>query len=163
MRKVFLLAVTIMGLSFSLKAQDLSKNAIGLRLGSNDGFGAGISYQRALTETNRLEFDLGWRNSNNVNAIKLAGLYQWVWNIEGGFNWYAGAGAGIGTWSYETHGLSDSGTILFGAGNIGVEYNINEVPVQLSLDYRPELYFNSGRYRDGNFGSDIALGIRYKF
>jgi hypothetical protein len=24
-------------------------------------------------------------------------LYQWVWNIDGGFNWYAGVGGGLGT------------------------------------------------------------------
>jgi hypothetical protein len=24
-----------------------------------------------------------------------------VWNIDGGFNWYAGVGGGLGTWSYD--------------------------------------------------------------
>jgi hypothetical protein len=33
------------------------------------------------------------------NAIKLAALYQWVWNIDGGFNWYAGVGGGLGSLS----------------------------------------------------------------
>jgi hypothetical protein len=42
--------------------------------------------------------DLGFRNSNDVDAL-LAALYQWVWNIDGGFNWYAGVGGGLGTWS----------------------------------------------------------------
>lgn len=163
MKKLFLSAVMILGISFGAEAQDLSKNAIGLRLGSNDGFGAEVSYQRALSTDTRLEFDLGWRNSNDVNAIKLAGLHQWVWNIDGGFNWYAGVGGGLGSWNYDKNGISDSGIILFGAGDIGIEYNFKEVPIQLSLDYRPELYFNSDGYRDNNFGSDVALGIRYKF
>jgi hypothetical protein len=55
-----------------------------------------------LGSNNRLELDLGWRNRNDYknngyddNAIKLAALYQWVWNIDGGFNWYAGVGGGI--------------------------------------------------------------------
>jgi hypothetical protein len=162
MKKVILSAFMLFGLAFSLQAQEISKNALGLRLGSNDGFGAEISYQRSLGNNNRLEADLGWRNSKDVDAFKLAGLYQWVWNIDGGFNWYAGAGAGIGSWSSNYQGIKNSGTVLFAAGNIGIEYNF-DFPLQLSLDMRPELYFNSDGYRDDNFGPDLALGVRYKF
>jgi hypothetical protein len=162
MKKVILSAFMLFGLAFSSQAQEISKNALGLRLGSNDGFGAEISYQRALGNNNRLETDLGWRNSKDVDAFKLAGLYQWVWNIDGGFNWYAGAGGGIGSWSSNYLGIKNSGTVLFAAGNIGIEYNF-DFPLQLSLDMRPELYFNSDGYRDDNFGPDLALGVRYKF
>ena len=70
-------------------SQDISKHALGLRMGDNDGIGAEISYQRKLSGNNRAEFDLGFRNSKNVNAFKLTGLYQWVWEIENNFNWYA--------------------------------------------------------------------------
>ena len=96
MKKLLLSAFMLAGLAFSTQAQD--KNALGLRLGDNDGFGGEISYQRKLSSNNRLELDLGWRDSNDYDAIKLAALYQWVWNIEGGFNWYAGVGGGLGTW-----------------------------------------------------------------
>jgi hypothetical protein len=58
-----------------------------------------LKLSKALGSNNRLELDLGWRNRNDYknngyddNAIKLAALYQWVWNIDGGFNWYAGVG-----------------------------------------------------------------------
>jgi hypothetical protein len=163
MKKIILSAFMLMGLAFSSQAQDISKNALGLRLGSNDGFGGELSYQRGLSKNNRLEFDLGWRNSNNVDAFKLAGLYQWMWNIDGGLNWYAGVGGGLGSWSYDFNGNKNNGTFLFGAGDIGVEYNFAEVPIQISLDLRPELYFNSNGYRDNNFGPDLGLGIRYKF
>ena len=162
MKKVILSAFMLFGLVFSLQAQEISKNALGLRLGNNDGFGAEISYQRALGDNNRLEADLGWRNSKDVDAFKLVGLYQWVWNIDGGFNWYAGAGGGIGSWSSNYQGIKNSGTVLFAAGNIGIEYNF-DFPLQLSLDMRPELYFNSDGYRNDNFGPDLALGVRYKF
>lgn len=167
MKKVILSAIMLLGLAFSAQAQDISKNALGLRLGDNDGFGGEISYQRGLGKNNRLELDLGWRNSNDVDAFKLTGIYQWVWNIEGGFNWYAGVGGGIGSWSYdrtiEGNRFEDSGTFVFVAGNLGIEYNFEEAPIQLSLDIRPELYFNSDDYREDNFGPDLALGIRYRF
>ncbi|SEP63093.1 hypothetical protein [Flavobacterium urocaniciphilum] len=165
MKKTLLFAFLLLGTVFA-QAQDISKNALGLRLGDNDGFGGEISYQRGLSKNNRLEFDLGWRNSNHVDAIKLAGLYQWVWNIDGGFNWYAGLGGGIGSWSAEDYYIGndkykgDSETVIFAAGDIGIEYNF-DIPLQLSLDFRPEFYFNDGINDD--FGPDIALGIRYRW
>lgn len=166
MKKIMLVASLIIGLSFSAQAQNNSKNALGLRLGDNDGFGGELSYQRDLSANNRLELDLGWRNSNNVDAVKLVGLYQWVWNIEGGFNWYAGVGGGLGTWSYDSNykniGVEDSGSYALLAGDLGIEYNF-DIPLQLSLDFRPELYFNSDDFRNDSFGPDIALGVRFKF
>ncbi|CAM3534692.1 hypothetical protein FLGE108171_01975 [Flavobacterium gelidilacus] len=167
MKKVLLSAIMLFGIAFSSQAQDIAKNALGLRLGDSDGFGGEISYQRGLSDNNRLELDLGFRNSNDYDAFKLTGIYQWVWNIEGGFNWYAGVGGGIGSWSYDrkigNDRYKDNGTILFVAGDLGIEYNFREAPIQLSLDIRPELYFNSDNYRSDNFGPDIALGIRYRF
>jgi len=162
MKKVIVSAVLIVGAVLSSQAQDISKNSIGLRLGDNDGFGAEISYQRRLTPINRLEFDLGWRNSDEVDAIKLAGMYQWVWNIDKGLNWYAGAGGGIGSWSYSNEGESNDGTFVFISGNLGIEYQF-DFPLQLTLDVRPEIYLLSGDYRETNFGPDLALGIRYRF
>lgn len=164
MKKTLLFAFLLLGTVFA-QAQDISKNALGLRLGDNDGFGGEISYQRGLSKNNRLELDLGWRNSNNVDAIKIAGLYQWVWNIDGGFNWYAGVGGGLSSWSFDApagYNGDDSGLGIFAAGDIGIEYNF-DVPIQLSLDFRPEFYFNSDDFREDNFGPDIALGIRYRW
>ncbi|WNM17915.1 hypothetical protein [Flavobacterium capsici] len=165
MKKIILSAFMLIGLTFATQAQDISKNALGLRLGDNDGFGGEISYQRGLGSNNRLELDLGWRNSRDVDAFKLVGLYQWVWNIDKGFNWYAGVGAGVGSWSYDKNGFSDSGTFILAAGDLGIEYNF-DVPIQLSLDFRPELYLNNNgdnKFREDSFGPDIALGIRYRW
>lgn len=165
MKKGLLFAGLLLATIFA-NAQDISKNALGLRLGDNDGFGGEISYQRGLSKSTRLELDLGWRNSNNVDAVKITGLHQWVWNIEGGFNWYAGLGGGIGSWSTKDYYIGnakykgESDTVLFAAGDIGIEYNF-DAPIQLSLDYRPEFYFSDGI--NENFGSDIALSIRYRF
>jgi len=163
MKTKILSAFLLIGLVFSANAQEISKNALGLRIGDNDGFGGEISYQRGLSSNNRLEFDLGWRNSKDVDAFKIVGLYQWVWNIDGGFNWYAGVGAGVGSWSYNKNDFKDSGSFVLAAGDIGIEY-LFDFPLQLSLDFRPEMYFG-GDYADSRdgFGPDIALGIRYRF
>ncbi len=160
MKRLFFATLTIIICS-TINAQRISENAIGLRLGDNDGFGAEVSYQRALGDHNRLELDLGIRNGRGYDGFKLAGLYQWVWLLDGDFNWFAGAGGGIGSYRFNDvpRGFDDTETFAFIAGDIGIEYNF-EIPLQLSLDVRPELGF--GDYRD-DLGFDIALGVRYQF
>lgn len=160
MKKLFLLSIVFIGFTAMSNAQSISPNALGLRLGDSDGFGAEVSYQRGLGDNNRLEFDLGWRSGNNYDGFKLAGLYQWVWNIDGGFNWYAGAGGGIGSYSFDDNfNNGDDETFIFVAGDIGIEYDF-DIPLLISLDFRPELGF--GDYTD-DVDFDIALGIRYQF
>lgn len=162
MRKLFLLSITFIGFTALVSAQDIYPNAIGLRLGDSNGFGTEISYQRALSDNNRLEFDLGWRSGNNTDGFKLAGLYQWVWLLDGDFNWYAGVGGGLASLDNNNYG-SDS--FIFAAGDIGIEYNF-DIPLQLSLDFRPELGFGDNfdnNYDNSDLDFDIALGIRYQF
>jgi hypothetical protein len=160
MKKLFLLGVLALGFTSISNAQEIAENAIGLRLGDSDGFGTEISYQRALGDNNRLEVDLGWRSGNNYDGFKLAGLYQWVWQLEGDFNWYAGAGGGLGSYSFDNNNGKDyNETFAFLAGDVGIEYNF-DFPLILSLDFRPELGF--GDFND-DLDFDIALGVRYQF
>ncbi|REH54748.1 hypothetical protein C7448_102273 [Tenacibaculum gallaicum] len=156
MKKIFLFIGFLTISFFTANAQDISNNAIGLRLGDNDGFGAEITYQRRLSDANRLEIDLGLRNGSNYDGFKATGLYQWVWQLENRFNWYAGAGGGLGHWNINNAG---SDTFIFAAGVVGIEYNF-DIPLMLSLDYRPEIGF--GDTYDG-FNSDFGLSIRYQF
>lgn len=165
MKNVFLLTFTFLGFALSTYAQDIAENAIGLRLGDSDGFGAEISYQRGLGDNNRLEIDLGLRSGNNRDGFKAAGLYQWVWNIDGGFNWYAGAGGGLAAYSFDDDKFNDgddSETFVFVAGDVGIEYNF-DIPLLLSLDFRPEIGFGDDRFGNDDLDFDIALGIRYQF
>ena len=159
MKKVFLVAIALIGFTLTSNAQAIADNALGLRLGDSDGFGAEISYQRALADNNRLEFDLGWRDGNSYDGFKLAGLYQWVFPLDDMFNWYVGAGGGLGSFDYDNGTVSDSETFFFAAGDIGIEYNF-DIPLLISLDFRPEIGF--GDFND-DLDFDIALGIRYQF
>ena len=161
MRNLFLSVFTIFAFVFTSEAQTFSDNALGLRLGDNDGFGAEVTYQRKLGDANRLEIDLGWRDANDYDAIRVVGLYQWVWHLDGDFNWYVGAGGGLASYTLETKlpGGDDSETSLFIAGDIGIEYNF-EIPLMLSIDFRPEI--GLGEFKD-DMDFDIALGLRYQF
>jgi hypothetical protein len=155
--------------SISVGAQEIANHAIGLRLGDSDGFGAEISYQKSIARYNRAEFNLGWRDSRNFDAFKLSGLYQWVHNIDKGFNWYYGVGGGLGSVDFDGRFNSndepftpDGGLFVFAAGNIGVEYNF-DFPLLLSLDFRPEVGIVGYDDFSDNFDFDIALGVRYQF
>lgn len=140
-------------------AQEISENAIGLRIGDGDGFGTEISYQRALGGINRLEVDLGIRSGDNYDGFRLTGIYQWVWNIDGGFNWYAGVGGGVANYDYDDRFDLDSETFIYAAGQVGIEYNF-DIPLLISLDTRPTIGFGDF---NNDFDFDIALGVRYQF
>lgn len=147
-----------------LFAQSISDHALGLRLGDSDGFGAEISYQKSIARDNRIEVDLGWRDSRNWDAFKLTGVYQWVRPLDGNFNWYFGVGGGLGSVDFNPGFVTDDdgGLFIFGAGDIGVEYNF-DIPLLLSLDFRPEIGLVGYDGFSDNFDFDIALGIRYQF
>ncbi len=160
MKKKIIVTVILLVVGFTMNAQEISPNALGLRLGSNNGFGGEISYQARLSSDNRLELDLGLRNGNNYDGYKLTGVYQWVMPIENRFNWYVGVGGGLGSYNYKDNNNRD--TFVFAAGDIGIEYNFS-IPLLISLDYRPEIYFGNAAYNNDGFNSDIALGLRFQF
>lgn len=169
MKKIMLIAIFIVGFGWQATSQQISKNAIGLRIGDSDGFGPEVNYQRALGENNRLELGLAWHSKSYWNAVKLTGIYQWVWQIDGGFNWYAGPGAGFGLVSYDYYRRDknyppypykdkETEAYAFITGDIGIEYNF-DFPLLISLDFRPQ--FNLGYRDDVTF--DVGLGARYQF
>ena len=163
MKKICLSLLATVAILTTVNSQNISDNAIGLRLGDNDGFGAEVSYQKSLGGNNRLELDLGWRDSNNTSGFKLAGLYQWIWTLDGSFNWYAGVGGGVGSYSIELpNNRDETDTFLFAAGNIGIEYDF-DIPLLISLDFRPEIGFGDDLYDNNDLDFDIALGLRYQF
>lgn len=50
-------------------------------------------------------------------------------------------------------------TFVFAAGDIGIEYSF-DIPLMLSLDFRPEIGFGDDNYKNNDLDFDIALGIR---
>jgi hypothetical protein len=159
--KKIIFSIAFFTLSFlSINAQEISDSTLGIRLGDNGGVGGEISYQFKKNDSNRIELNLGLRDSDGVSAYKLTGTYQWVWDLDElseNFNWYAGFGGGVGTWKVKA--LDESSTVVVATGVVGIEYSF-EFPLLLSLDIRPEFGFNDAY--DG-LNSDIALGIRYQF
>ena len=149
MKKIILslvLAVTCLGF---MNAQE---NAIGLRFIGDEISGVELSYQRNLCQKNRLEVDLGLNFKGS--GVRAAAIYQWVWDLSvlaDGFKWYAGPGAQ----AFIYKGGAGIGIV----GNVGIEYTFN-IPLQLSLDFRPGWFFGDG---DGFGWGGVGLGVRYKF
>ena len=149
MKKIILSLALVLGCLTFANAQ---QNALGLKWGT---YGTDLSYQRFLNNSNRLEFNLGMRTFE-FNRFTASALYQWVWNINGGFNWYAGGGAGVAFGEHIDFGLN----IL---GNIGIEYNFN-FPLQLAFDYTPSLLGITPRFGHTYFGNDgIRFAARWRF
>ncbi|MBO7464727.1 MAG: hypothetical protein J6T56_02615 [Bacteroidales bacterium] len=155
MKKALLLIAAFVTIGTFANAQ----NALGVRLGGGQGYGAELSWQTGLGG-NRLELDLGLRTGDHFTAFNLYGIYQWTGTISGNFGWFAGVGAALGYRNWE-HDFDGDGNIDIAAvGQAGLEYNFQAVPIQLSLDIRPKFFILPET--EFHWG-DIALGIRFRF
>ncbi|MBQ9201696.1 MAG: hypothetical protein IJ154_04940 [Bacteroidales bacterium] len=148
MKKALLVLVAVFGLTAVMMAQP---RAIGLRIGPSTE----VSYQHMMGE-NFLEVDGGIFFNHGFYAT---GIYNFIFASEGDFNFYAGPGATVGFYNYKDDAdQTQSGLDLGIAGMLGMEYNF-QIPLTLSLDWRPTFYFLDG----GFAASSFALGVRYRF
>jgi len=161
-----MLAIFVGAIGFS---QDIADNSIGLRLGDSDGFGAEVSYQRHIGRYGRAELGIGFRDHRAYDAFKFSALYQSVFQLSGIFNWYYGFGGGAGSVKFDPVPgnlgpaiVPEGGLFVFAAGDVGIECNF-DMPLLLSLDFRPEIGILGYGNFDDRFDFDIALGIRYQF
>jgi len=125
-------------------------NALGIRFDAGYGTGVEASYQRFLSDANRLEIGLGLDFDKGLRANV---VYQWVWDLSqlaDGFKWYAGVGGGLALYDKTYIGI---------LGDLGIEYNF-KIPLQISFDIRPGFYL----LNDSHFGwGGAAFGVRYRF
>lgn len=163
--KKIILALTLLVASITFVNAQISDKALGIRTGGgNYGFGGEISYQHGLSDVNRIELDLGWGSVGGgwgyrAGYTAITGIYHWVFNLDGGLNWYIGPGAQLLLFSSNWGG---GGMAAGLGGQLGIEYNFNGdgLPLQVGLDTRPMFLFNSW----GNgFGWGGALSVRYTF
>ena len=134
-------------------------------IGANIGYGIDVSYQHALGEANMIDLSV---NIPMFAGIGATATYDWInpfgtaipWNEKGEWNWSLGVGAGVGIYGF------NAPVVYAGAvGHVGVEYNF-WFPVQLSVDYRPNIGIVAGNKTVG-FNTagfyGVSLGVRYLF
>ena len=134
-------------------------------IGANIGYGIDLSYQHSLGEANMIDLSV---NVPFFEGIGATATYDWVnpfgavipWDYEGQWNWNLGVGAGLGIYGFKTPAFY-AGVV----GHVGISYDF-WFPMQLSLDYRPNIGIVGGEWLTFNTNglySGITLGVRYLF
>lgn len=157
-----LLIILFLFAGLSSNAQ-VNPHAIGVRFHSGGSWNGGeLTYQHGFGDKNRLEIDAGGRSHRNWGHFGVAVIFHWVMNITEGLNWYIGPGATVG--SYRHKNWSENGLTLGLGGQIGMEYDFNQhdVPLLISLDWRPMFGFYTYSDYDA-FGYGGGFSIRYTF
>ena len=157
MKKIFF-AFTLFALSVSLSYGQDYNTGIGIR----GGFSNGLTVKHFLTQENAVEGII----SRRWGGFYVAGLYEIHANAfdTPRLNWYYGFGGHIGFWEgYEDHPWFDDSknhTVLGIDGIIGIEYNLEAIPFNISLDWKPGINLIG---TSDFWGDEAALSVRYIF
>lgn len=147
MKKIIALTACVLLFAGTAFSQNYSK-AIGVRFG---GYNGAIAYKQHLKQGNGFEVmvNLFWNA-----GFSATGLYEWSMPvINKDFNLYYGAGAHLGMYG---------NMFLAGIdGIVGLEYKIPNVPLAVSLDYKPSINFVPS-FSSSSF-YDFAFGLKYTF
>lgn len=160
MRKLMLIVfgVVFFALTSEVKAQSYA-TGIGLRSGVSNG----------LTVKHFIESDLALEGilHSRWRGLMITGLIEKHKDISEvrGLRWFYGGGAHIGSWNGNRNPPwaepNFGGATVFGIdGIIGLDYIFTDVPINLSLDYKPAFNIT---HSAGFWGDEVALSIRFAF
>lgn len=131
------------------KASAQYRHQIGVRLGSADQINStGISYRYFMSEGKAVEGILNLKSPYSVAA-----LYEFFKPIAtvNNLKWYYGAGVYAGFQGDENLGIT---------GIAGLDYQFTEVPVNLSIDWKPELsVVQAVKFR----AATVGVSVRFAF
>ncbi len=144
MKKILFLVVLFFTTFFYTKAQE-----IGVRFGDiSSGNNVALDGVFKTSKFSRIHADISFGHGVGIDA-----LWDFAYRPLGGeaFNWYAGVGPYI---------RIDDPFNLGVAGELGLEYRFNGVPLALGLDWRPGLnIIENTDFHAGGFG----LNVRFVF
>jgi hypothetical protein len=149
--KKLLLLVAVATISLTTKAQNESsyKNAVGVRLGSSvPAIKSGITYKHFFNKA-AVEGILSFGD-----GVAICGLYEIhkpISSVEN-LQWLIGFGGYLG--------INNSTNNVGAAGIIGLDYKFSNVPLNLTLDWKPELNIVS---KVGFEASGIGFSARFTF
>jgi len=149
MKKIIFCCSLFTAFSLAAAAQSYSK-AVGIRLGPNSAaVTAGFTGKYFLNEKAAVEAIVGINN-----GLGICGLYELHFPIEAvnNLSWFGGAGGYVA--------FRSSTTFVGAAGIIGLDYKFEEIPLNLSLDWKPELNIIS---KIAFESSGIGLSARFTF
>ena len=159
--KHFILTIALaIGVCYAAQSQNYN-SAIGLRL----GYPVSISYKQFISEPGAIEAFLGFRNYSGYGWFNIGATYQHHFPISGveGLAWYAGGGASVFFWNDRDNFFrnnSDYSATTFGIlGVLGLDYKLENAPLNLSVDWMPFISLNG--YYSGFQGGYGGLSARY--
>ena len=155
--KKFLMIIIVMFCIVTFSNAKDYNTGIGLR----GSFSNGLTIKHFLGEKGAIEGLL----TSRWKGLIITGLYE-IHNQAFGvdrLNWYFGFGGHIGFWDgHHVKWAKDnrSYTVIGIDGILGMEYNFNEIPINLSIDWKP--VFNIIGH-SGFWGNSGGISIRYIF
>ncbi|SFE88197.1 hypothetical protein SAMN05518672_111152 [Chitinophaga sp. CF118] len=149
--KKTLFITMLLGLGINHANAQLKGNPqVGLRLGLP--FGATARY--FFDDANAVEGIAG----AYAHTFTITGLYERHFDLSAlttdGFGWFIGGGAHMGS-------RKEEGNVKFIAGVDGIggiDYTFPSLPINLSLDWKPAIHFNTSSDL-----ADFAISVRYTF
>ena len=154
MKKLLLLFIAALTFSLGLKAQEQSaqsssyKDAVGIRLGSTvPAIKNGITYKHFIGN-NALEGILSFGD-----GVGICGLYEIHKPLSTeNLQWLVGFGGYVA--------FNNSSSNVGAAGIIGLDYKFSQIPLNLTLDWKPELNIIS---KVGFEAAGVGFSARFTF
>lgn len=148
-KKIVFLLVAFFAATIGLKAQDY-KTGLGVRLSTAGAVvNNAITFKYFLNEKSAIEAQFAFGDPTALGV--LYEVHKPVNNTEG-LKWFYGGGGYIG--------FSKPDPLLGAQGVVGLDYKFPNLPLNLSLDWKPELNIAP----DINFEpSALGLSIRFTF
>jgi hypothetical protein len=145
--------------SFSVNAQGYN-TALGIRFG---GLSNGITLKHFVSNASAVEGILSLGN----RTVIITGLYEMHTSIDHSqlFRFYYGVGAHVGFFQdggyyyYHNNILYTSQSVVGIDGIIGLGYKFKTAPINIGMDLKPFMDFNSGT----NLFFDGGVSVRYTF
>lgn len=137
--------VLFFGLTASLES---NAQELGIRFGNFYGNNVAVDGVFALGQFSRIHADVSFGSGVGLDVL-WDPIYRPVGSSE--FNWYLGVGPSL---------YFDSPFSLGVAGEVGIEYAFNEVPIVIGVDWRPTLRI----IENTDFFADVfGLNVRWRF
>ena len=168
--KSFLLALALLAGLGGLAAQSFD-NAVGVRL----GYPFSGSFKHFFDDNNAGEAVVGFSPFNYYSSFSVGGYYQRHEPLDldddlEPLQWYYGGGAAVHFWNYDDNDLrlfdasgrrrDFASTSISLSGMIGLQYAFEDVPLEITVDWRPTIFpgrLAFGAFRVGRGG----LAVRY--
>lgn len=158
MKKIIMICL----ISFCFTTISFSQN-YNTGIGIRGGFSNGLTIKHFVNSNTAFEGIIATRWS----GLELTGLYEFQKPFPGAerLNWYIGFGGHVGFWNgNNTHDdWGDEGmnyTVVGIDGILGIEYNFVAIPINIGIDWKPEM--NLMGYTDFWYDGG-AISIRYIF